>query len=293
MRAPTLVIVGLLLTVAVGDLVSQPFGSPAPNASAAIGSILDDGGIGGDAGNTRATASTLSTFDTFTAGLSSKDTDWYTYPAGTTSGPGCVSLTSSGTKINDRLLESGGTTVTTTDIGTTLTLALPALDPVYVAFNDALPQSGTTTEYSFATDHVLPAADDGKGGPAKQISDPCTTGSVGANGDRVDIYEVEVQAGDRLVFSLGADADSGLKLTLVGKGKKAIDSVGPGEPLVVEPDKDGTVRLAVSDVMGGKNGGSQATFEGTLLGIAAEAEAAQAVEVPYVIGACRPLCILQ
>ncbi|MBW3581769.1 MAG: hypothetical protein KY455_01600 [Euryarchaeota archaeon] len=292
----------LLVSVAIGDLASRYVGPVVPYLPAATGQeseggLLNDAGTGGDAGDSRSSASLLMGFGLYEAGHIGMDIDWYRHPPALDD-VACVRLAASGASINDRILEAGPWSLSSMDTPTVMGVAVASLGDSYVAFNDARPHQGVAEKYSFETRKVattMVGGDGGSGGDAGSkpseavpLMDGCTTGALTNGPDNVDLYSFRARSGDRLVFTLGVDDSASAWFALIGPDGGEVSVAEAGESIAHHVEEDGKWYLAVANT-----DNRRSTTETVTATTAAGAELdGDSGSLPYVIGACRPLCLL-
>lgn len=227
----------LLIAVLLGGLASA---APSQN----------DAGSGGDAGNTRAQALALSAYGAYTGELKNSDdtSDWYTI-TDAPSGPACIEMRESSEKIRGTrltIVEGAMEKTVTAEHGdngmSVLAIAASEVNASYLNINSGY-GSGVNARsgpYSFSLNayRTVSTPDAGTGidagnnrANAIPIAAGCHGGRLGYGQialDTIDYYRIDLQAGDRIVASLGADLGAPLMMLIEDtQGNALTTTVGP------------------------------------------------------------------
>lgn len=231
----------------------------------------NDAGSGGDAGDTHATALALSAYGSYTGELhASHDTlDWYTM-ADPQSGPACVELAESSDKprgitliVRDEGVERSAAAVHGDNGASKLAFAASDIDQSWFSVDPA-PTSGTSARsgpYSFTLTAYrgVTTADAGTGldagaerAKAIALASGCHGGRLGYGQialDTVDYYRIDMNAGDRLLATLGANASAPLGMLLEdANGNALTTTVGPDGLLSYQSASAAPVYLRMSSM---------------------------------------------
>lgn len=252
----------------------------------------NDGGSGGDAGESPAGATPLPSEGRYTGTLTFPgDSDWFklALPTNTL----CVEGSAHGAILADLTLSTDPQLIsevkravepTTTAL---LGLAMPGATVAYLGLTHTNNQPGPGGAYGFEIDAIgggeLGPGDGGSGGDAGPdegavaVSRPCVGGSLWwSQGDRVDHYTIEGNAGEHLTLTLAQAASAPLAVALLDPTGERVLEIVEGEVGRVELDEAGLWTLSVSQTSSGPYGGF----------------------VPYILGLsggpnpnpCRPTC---
>lgn len=260
----------------------------ATTAVADPGGPQNDAGSGGDAGNVRSLATPISGATPYTASLRPNDIDWYAASFnGTTAS--CVTTHA---KAAAATYVAIGVETTGANLSVPM-LVTPGADTMggvagmmpLTATLRAAPAANASNfgSYDFRVDRVGVPSVNGDGPTAGDAGDSlatamaagvgCTGGHLTVLGDSVDMYSIQVPAGQVVTYSLAANL-GGINLGL-------LDSVGNAIGPVLDPGQSATVT----------------TSGGTYYMSAVRAGAVG--DVGYVIGAvigpepagCKPYCL--